>query len=338
MTKQYYKMNKIKHLLFILFIFSVSSCTKVRFEKNSGKIFGTTYHFTYQTNMGNLEKELLNELDKFSNSLNNYDSLSIISQINKNIPDIVIDDFFETCFQKAQEISKITDGAFDITVAPIVNAWGFGFKNASKIDVKLIDSLMQFVGYYNLKIQNKKIYKKYPQTMLDVSAIAKGYAVDVVANYLEKKLITNYMVEIGGELRVKGQNPKEQDWKIGIDKPIEDPGAINRQLQAVVRLKDKSLATSGNYRQFYEKDGVKYAHTINPKTGYPELNDLLSVTVLANDCMTADAFATAFMVMGTKNAKEIVNRIDNLEIYLIYKDSISQIKTYASKGLKKLLE
>lgn len=331
-------MNKIKNLYIIFFLFLISSCTKLNFEQNSGKIFGTTYHFTYETNLGSLQKNLLIELDKFSQSLNSYDSLSLISQINKNERNIVIDYFFETCFLKAQEVSKITDGAFDITVAPIVNAWGFGFKNASKINKELIDSLMQFVGYRNLEMKDKKIYKKYPQTMLDVSAIAKGYAVDVVADYLEKKGIENYMVEIGGELRVKGQNPKKQDWKIGIDKPIEDPTAEHRQLQTIVRLKDKSLATSGNYRQFYKKNGVKYAHTINPKTGFPELNDLLSVTVLAKDCITADAFATAFMVMGMKKTKITAEKIPNLEIYLIYKDSTAQVKTYASVGFKKVLE
>lgn len=331
-------MDKVKYLPIMLFVFFLSSCTKMNFEKNTGKIFGTTYHFTYQTNGDNLEKELLNELEKFSHSLNNYDTLSIISRINKNSPDVVIDYYFETCFQKAQKISKITDGAFDITIAPIVNAWGFGFKNASKINKELIDSLMQFVGYQNVQIHEKKIIKKYPQTMLDVSAIAKGYAVDVVANYLEKKMIANYMVEIGGELRVKGQNPKKQDWKIGIDKPIEDPTAEHRQLQTIVRLKDKSLATSGNYRQFYQKNGVKYAHTINPKTGFPELNDLLSVTVLAKDCMTADAFATAFMVMGAEKTKKIAKQTSGLEVYLIYKDSTTQIKTYSSEGFEKLLE
>lgn len=331
-------MNRIKLFSFaVILTFLACSCKQEVFVKNTGNIFGTSYHFTYKTDKGNLKNNILKKLDEFSMSLNVYDSLSLISRINRNETNIVENYFFTTCFNKAQQISEITNGAFDITVAPIVNAWGFGFKNATKVDSTLIDSLMQFVGYKKISIKNNKIYKQHPQTLLDISAIAKGYGVDIATEYLEQQGIKNYMVEIGGEVRVKGTNPKGNIWRIGIDKPIDNPSPTNRELQTIVNLKNKSLATSGNYRQFYKINGVKYAHTINPKTGYPALNKLLSTTVLANNCITADAFATAFMVMGVDKSILLAKDIKDIEIYLIYEDSTKQLKTYASKGFKQYL-
>jgi thiamine biosynthesis lipoprotein len=235
------------------------------------------------------------------------------------------------------EISKLTDGAFDLTVAPVVNAWGFGFDESKKADSALIDSLMHFVGYEKVVLKNKKIIKQFTGTMLDASAVAKGQGVDVAANYLEKQGIQNYMVEIGGEVRVKGINASGSLWKIGIDKPIEDPTASNRELQDVILLTNKSMATSGNYRQFYEKDGVIYSHTINPKTGYPARNSLLSTSVIADDCMTADAFATAFMVMGIDKSIALSKELDYLDVYFIYADSLNTLQVYASEPFKNLI-
>jgi thiamine biosynthesis lipoprotein len=315
----------------------ISSCTqKPSYIKNEGYVFGTTYHFTYESKT-NLEPELKALLNEFNRSLSTYDPNSIISRINKNDTTVVADSFFMQCFEKSMEISKITDGAFDLTVAPVVNAWGFGFDESKKADATLIDSLMHFVGYEKVKMENHRVIKQFAGTMLDASAVAKGQGVDVAANYLEKQGIQTYMVEIGGEVRVKGINASGSLWKIGIDKPIEDINASNRELQDVVLLKNKSMATSGNYRQFYEKDGVIYSHTINPKTGYPARHSLLSASVIADDCMTADAFATAFMVMGIDKSIALSTKLDYLEVYFIYADSSNTMQVYASEQFKELI-
>ncbi len=327
----------IKNLLpFLLILFVFTACSKKEYIRNEGFIFGTSYHIIYESDK-NLEQEILTRLQQFNKSLNTYDSASIISRINRNDTAVTVDSFFITCFNKAKNVSEITGGAFDITVAPVVNAWGFGFNETENVDSNFIDSLMQFVGFHKIKLTDNKIYKADKGIMLDVSAIAKGYGVDVVAELFEKKGIENYMVEIGGEVRAKGKNSKGKFWQIGIDKPIDDVTASNRELQAIVGLNNKSLATSGNYRQFYMKNGIKYSHTINPKTGYPARNSLLSSSVLADDCMTADAFATAFMVLGVDKSIELVNKLNYLEVYFIYSDSIGNYKIYASDRFKNIL-
>jgi len=318
-----------------LIVFIFQGCQKQVYIKNTGSIFGTSYHFTYDSpNGNNLENEILVELNKFNKSLSTYDKNSIISKINQDDTNIVVDKYFKYCFLKAKEIYKFTEGAFDMTVAPIVNAWGFGFDKAIVADSTIIDSLMQYVGFDKISLSGDKIKKEKPGIMLDASAIAKGYGVDIAAELLEDKGIQNYMVEIGGEVRAKGKNENRKYWRIGIDKPIDNVYGINRELQTVVGLKNKSLATSGNYRQYYEIDGIKYAHTINPKTGYPALSSLLSATVLADDCITADAFATAFMVLGKDKSIELANKLDFIEVFFIYSDVNNKFLTYQSEKLK----
>jgi thiamine biosynthesis lipoprotein len=329
-------MTKKTGLFFLLIFFIFTACSKKEYIKNEGFIFGTSYHIIYNNNK-NLKQNILSELHQFNKSLNTYDTTSIISRINRNDTTVTVDSFFITCFNKAKEVSEVTNGAFDITVAPVVNAWGFGFDETENIDSNFIDSLMRFVGFYKVKLKGNKIYKLNKGIMLDVSAIAKGYGVDMVAELLKKKGIDNYMVEIGGEIRAKGKNPKGKPWQIGIDKPIDDVTASHRELQAIVELNNKSLATSGNYRRFYVKNGIKYSHTINPKTGYPARNNLLSSSVLADNCITADAFATAFMVLGVDKSIELANKLDYLDVYFIYSDSTGNYKTYASDGFKKIL-
>lgn len=332
----------MKNLSFSLIIiaFALSSCSKkTEYVKNSGVIFGTTYSMIYEHPKGvDIQDDILAELHKFNNSLSNYDPNSTISRVNNNDPNVEIDPYFKQCFIRSQEISKITHGAFDITVAPVVNAWGFGYDESIQADSMKIDSLMQFVGYQKIKLANNKIIKEISGIKLDVSAIAKGFGVDVASRVIEKHGITNYMVEIGGEVRARGKNAKGKYWRIGIDKPIEDKEVSHRELEEVVNLKNKSLATSGNYRQYYEKDGIKYSHTINPKTGFPARSNLLSASVMADDCMTADAFATAFMVMGVEKSIELANSISDIEIYLIFSTDKNEFDVYASDGFKKGIE
>lgn len=304
----------------------------------SGKALGTFYNIKYYDKKNrNLQKEIDELLAGFNKSLSTYDPESVISKINKNI-DVEPDDYFIKCFLRAEEISKITNGAFDMTVAPLVNVWNFGFserKHPDSIVVENIniDSILLFTGYEKISYGNGKIIKTDPRIMLDASAIAKGYAVDVVGEFLENKGINSYLVEIGGEIRVKGEKPNGTKWSVAIDKPIDQNNTIIHEQQDVVILKDKSLATSGNYRQFYEKDGVKYSHTINPKTGYPVQHNLLSATVMTNDCMSADAFATAFMVLGLEKSVELLKSLPDVQAYLIYFED-GQNKVYKTDGMK----
>ena len=251
---------------------------------------------------------------------------------------------FVEVFLLAQTISKETNGAFDITVAPLVNAWGFGFKNDTKPSPAAIDSLRQFIGYQNVNIVNHQVQKTDPRTMLDCSAIAKGYGTDVVARLLRSKDVSNFMIEIGGEVVVAGKNDRGGPWRIGVTKPTEDPENQNNELQAVLSLPYhnststskhtlSALATSGNYRNFYYKDGKRYAHTIDPRTGYPVQHNILSATVIAPNCATADAYATSFMVLGLDSAKQVLAHHPELLAYLIYTDEKGQYATWQSEQL-----
>ena len=288
------------------------------YQKCAGTIFGTTYHITYQYD-DDLQPELEARMKEVDNALSMFNKESIISKVNNNLP-VELNQMFVEVFQQAQKISEDTNGAFDITVAPLVNAWGFGFKNEQLPDKHAVDSLMAIVGYQKVKYDGKRVIKSDPRITLDCSAIAKGYGVDAVAQLLEEKGIDNYMVEIGGEVVTHGISEKRIPWKIGVTKPTDDPLQEGNELQTVLNLTDKAMATSGNYRNFYYKGKRKYAHTIDPKTGYPVQHSILSATVLTNRCMRADAYATAFMVMGFEGAKKILERNPDLMAYLIYDD------------------
>ncbi|MBN2347710.1 MAG: FAD:protein FMN transferase [Bacteroidales bacterium] len=297
---------------------------------------GTTYHITYQSKTGkNLKKDIEEVLAGFDLSLSAYIPNSIISRINTNDPEVRADVYFLTVYNKALEVYNATDGAFDITVAPLVNAWGFGFTEKAEVDSALIDSLVQYVGMQKIDLDGKKIIKVNPNVMIDVNAIAQGYSVDIIARYLDALNIKNYLVEIGGEVKAKGKNKKGKYWRIGVDKPIENNLVPGSDLQTILVLKNQSLATSGNYRKFYEKDGIKYAHSIDPKTGYPVLKNLLSATVITPDCITADAYATAFMVMGLEKTKVFLEKNKKIEAYLIYSDQEGNFQVYCTPGIKK---
>ena len=301
------------------------------YQKCAGTIFGTTYHITYQYD-DDLQPELEARMKDVDNALSMFNKESIIAKVNNNQP-VELNEMFVEVFQQAQKISEDTDGAFDITVAPLVNAWGFGFKNEQMPDKHAVDSLMAIVGYKKVSYDGKHIIKRDPRITLDCSAIAKGYGVDVVARLLEEKGISNYMVEIGGEVVTHGISEKRVPWKIGVTKPTDDPLQEGNELQTVLNLTDKAMATSGNYRNFYYKDKRKYAHTIDPKTGYPVQHSILSATVLTNRCMRADAYATAFMVMGFEGAKKILERNSDLMAYLIYDDH-GKMAVWYSPSLK----
>lgn len=308
---------------------------KTDFNTASGFVFGTVYKITYQCK-DDLKPEIEAELKRFDQSLSPFNDSSVISRVNRN-EELVTDSFFQTCFNRSMEISRETEGAFDITVAPLANAWGFGFKKGTFPDSLMIDSLLEFTGYEKVKLENGKVIKQDPRTMLSCSAVAKGYSVDVVAHLLDRKGIKNYMVDIGGEVVVKGKNATGDLWRIGINKPYDDSLAVKQDIQIILNLTDVGMATSGNYRNYYYKDGKKYAHTIDPRTGYPVQHSILSSTVVAEDCMTADALATSFMVMGLEEAEKFCKANPMIDAYFIYSGENGEFKTYYTDGMKRYM-
>jgi len=330
-------------LIGIFFLFFYDSCKSREKEKKflieEGRVFGTFYKIVYESSDGkSLEPELKELFRSFDLSLSVFNDSSIISKINRNDPTVVVDDYFRTVFENAQRVSEITNGAFDMTVAPLVNAWGFGFSREDNVTPKLIDSLLKNVGYEKIRLEGDRIIKDNPAVMLDASAIAKGYACDIVADFLNSKEIENYMVEIGGEVVVKGHNNKGMPWAIGITKPIDDNTMMRTELQNIVYMENGGMATSGNYRQYYYKDGKKYAHTIDPHTGYPTGNSLLSATVIAPNCMLADAYATAFMVLGLDHSLLLADYMPDIEAYFIYSNSRYSLAEKYTDGFKKYLK
>ena len=238
---------------------------------------------------------------------------------------------FYPVLQRSKEIYEHTSGAFDPTVGPLVNAWGFGpDRSIETPDAAVIDSLIKLTGFDKIRF-SQQLVTKNPGMYLDFSAIAKGYAIDLVGAYLESFGAKDYLVEIGGEVRARGQNLKGSGWTIGIDDPLVEK--TERKILAILEVNDLSLATSGNYRNYYEKDGKTYAHIIDPRTGYNRQHNLLSASVFTPDCMSADAYATGFMVMGLDDARNLVEQTDQMEAVLVYQEN-SVVKTYVSPGLQ----
>ena len=313
----------------------VSRQQSTPYQHDRGMVFGTVYHITYQSSKS-LQKDIEAELAKVDASLSPFNERSIITAINEN-RDTVVNKMFSDVFALAMKISDSTNGAFDITVAPLVNAWGFGFKGGVMPSRHQVDSLKALVGYHKVSLTNGRVSKTDPRIMLDCSSIAKGYGCDVVAKFLSAKGIDNYMVEIGGEIVTRGISEKRLPWKIGVTKPTDDSLNVNQEIQTIINVTDKAMATSGNYRNFYYKNGRKYAHTIDPSTGYPVQHNILSSTVIADDCATADAYATSFMVLGLDGAKKILEKHPELCAYLIYSDQKGSNQIWYSPSLQKKL-
>lgn len=301
-------------LIIVCGLLLLVSCAQKEYRQNSNFVFGTIYNITYQSDK-DLQQEIETELMKVDGEFSMFNPQSTVARINSGDSTVERSEMFNEIYQLAQTVSRETDGAFDITVAPLVNAWGFGFKHEQLPTPEQVDSLLQL------------------RNQMDFSAIAKGYGCDVVARLLESHGIHNYMVEIGGEVVVSGKNAKGDDWHIGITKPTDDSLSVEGEMQTVLSITDHAMATSGNYRNFYYQGGRKYAHTIDPRTGYPVQHSLLSATVLAENCATADAYATSFMVLGVEGAKAVLARHPELMAYLIYTDEKGQLTTWASPAL-----
>ena len=317
-------MKKIIYIVVAIGLVALAMCrTKeaetqvLSYHKLEGTVFHTIYHITYQGER-DYHDEIKQLFKEFDGSLSMFNDTSIITRMNNCDTSVVANRYFRHVFTKAMEVSEATGGAFDITVAPLVNLWGFGFKNSDNVSQAAIDSILQFVGYKTVHLDEEgHLHKDDPRTIMDASSIAKGYMSDVVADFLREQGVENYMVEIGGEVALNGVNPKGSRWSIGINKPTDDSTQVNSELQDILYMSEGGVATSGNYRNFYYKDGKKYAHTIDPHTGYPIQQDILSSTVIARDCMTADAYATAFMVLGKEKAMEVLAKDTTLMAYFI---------------------
>jgi thiamine biosynthesis lipoprotein len=329
----YKKICLIAGLLVIL----CNGCSKPKqYFEESGTVFHTIYHIKYEAS-NVLTDSIDAELQKFNLSLNPFNPNSIIAKVNRNEP-VEVDEWFKEVFNKSMEVSRHSDGIFDITCAPFVGLWGFGFSKKDSVTPAIVDSVKAFVGYQKVHLAGNKVVKDDPRLMLDCSAIAKGYSCDVIARLFERLGVENYMIEIGGEVTMKGINDRGDCWKIGINKPEDDTTGMKNDIEEAVQLcKKGGIATSGNYRNYYIKDGKKYAHTINPKTGYPAEQDILSATIVADNCMTADAYATAFMAMGREKAEQMAASIPEIEYYIIYRDENGDEKIEFSKGMEKYL-
>ncbi|MDR7128456.1 thiamine biosynthesis lipoprotein [Algoriphagus sp. 4150] len=302
----------------------------------SGKTMGTTYNVTYldEENRG-LQKSIDSLLVVFNQSLSTYIPDSELSRFN--LHDTLVFDlpYLLPILEASKTIYENTNGAFDPTVGPLVNIWGFGPSGPELKDSVDIRKLLATVGFSKIEFDQNQLRKKEPGIYLDFSAIAKGYGSDVIADFLKNRGIENYLVEIGGELVANGVNEKGELWKVGVNRPEESANAAD--LMGIIALQDRAMATSGNYRNFYMLDSVRISHTINPATGYPVNHTLLSATVLADNCMTADAYATAMMVMGIDEAINLDEKLDKIEVFLIYDDGMGGFKTYASESLKPFL-
>ena len=329
-------MRKLVILIILSSLVLFSCRDKDPFIRIKGSTQGTSFSIICErkrsVSENKVNRGISDILTRIDNSLSVYNSSSVISRMNRN-EDVVADRYFTEVFELAQEVSELTGGAFDITVGPLVRAWGFGPEARAKFDTTKLDSLMQLVGYRKVRLENGKLVKENPGIILDVNAIAQGYTVDVISRYFDSLGVKNYLIEVGGEVRVKGTKGGKL-WRIGIDRPYENNLLPGADLQAVIELKDRSLATSGNYRKFYEENGVKYSHTIDPHTGYPARSRLLSSTILSSECAVADAVATATMVIGLEKTIEFLENHPEFEAFLIYSDTSGYFRTWASESLK----
>ena len=340
-AKQECKTRMKRILLLILTPFLLHGCKPAGeyFEIN-GLTQGTTYHIVFEASLQRDLSEVRSQVEKIladvDHSLSIYNDTSVISLINSNKSDIT-DTLFREMLRESRVVWEMSSGAFDITVGPLVEAWGFGPDAMRRFDETKLDSLLALVGMDRVRLVGDRIVKSDPGMFIDVNAIAQGYTVDLLIEYLKNTGITDCLVEVGGEVRTLGDKNRK-GWRVGVDRPFDGNMTPGADLEAIVRLDNLSLATSGNYRKFYVDNGVKYSHTIDPRTGYPVRHTLLSATIVAPSCATADAWATVCMVVGKDSAARYIDKYDFLEGYLIYSDDNGNMRTWMSEGIKKIIE
>ena len=329
-------MMKYLFLISVLLMSCIDSTPNKKIVTNFGNTQGTSYSIKYVSPNGiNYQNDIDSIFKAVDLSLSTYINESIISKINRN-ENVIIDSIFTRVFEMALKIAHETNGSFDPTIAPLVNFWGFGFEEISNKNENILVNLMQSVGYKKISIKDGHIIKENSNTQLDFNAIAQGFTVDLIGEHLQKIGLTNYMIEIGGELKCSGLNADEKPWRIGIDKPSEE---IQKERHlAIIEVSNKSVASSGNYRKLKidQETGIKYAHTINPKTGMPTITDLLSVTIVSESCMQADAIATACMVMGKEKSINYIISKPQIDALFIYSGPKGEWIKYQTEGFKKM--
>ena len=326
-----------KTIIFVIGLLVLSSCgTQPEKIVLQGLAQGSYYAVTYYDEHG---RDFQHEIDSIFHavdmSVNLWEENSVISKVNRN-EEVVLDDIFIDNFNIAQEAAKLSDGYFDPTISPIVAAWGFSYKTGDTITPLLIDSLKQLVNYRNIRIENGKVIKAFPDMKLDFNAIAQGYTSDLIADFLESRGIKNYLVDTGGEIMAKGAKPNGKPWIVGIEKPA-DHWDSEQVVQTRVALRDKGLVTSGSTRKYVERDGKRYSHCIDPNTGYPVEHQVLSVTVLAENSVWADALASICMVMGMEKSLPLIESMDGVEAYYIYVNDDNEVETFSTEGFKALI-
>ena len=326
-------MKKLSFIILCFIMFSCKTSKKTEYWYYEGPIQGTTFHIKYEWN-----EDLANDIDSllqtFNKYLSNYDTTSVISKINNNL-DYEINNLVTRMISASFEIYNKTNGAFDITIAPLANLWGFGWINKEEKSIPdslIVDSILQYVGMDKIILKDNMIVKSNPDIKIIGNAIAQGLSADYVSEYFLELGLDNFLVEIGGEIYCHGLNPNGKIWSIGIDKPVEDSKYEDRENQLMVGLSNKGIATSGNYRKFFREKDQKYGHSIDPRTGYPAENSLLSVSVISNSAMESDGYATAFMVMGLKESLIIAEELNELEAYFIYEDENGDERVIYTSG------
>ena len=324
-------------LIALTFLFLFISCSRQPQKITlQGLAQGSYYAITYYDEQNrNFQREIDSIFHAVDVSVNLWVDSSVISKVNRN-EEVALDSIFIDNFRIAQEAARLSDGYFDPTISPIVAAWGFSYKNGDSITPQLIDSLKQLVDYRKIRIENGKIVKENPAMTLDFNAIAQGYTSDLIACFLKSRGIKNYLVDTGGEIMAQGEKPNGQSWIVGIEKPAENWDS-ERVLQTRIALRDKGLVTSGSTRKYVERNGKRYSHCIDPKTGYPVEHNVLSVTVLAENSVWADALASICMVMGMERSLPLIENMDGVEAYYILVNDQNELETFATEGFRALV-
>ncbi|MCE1197764.1 MAG: FAD:protein FMN transferase [Marinilabiliales bacterium] len=309
----------------------------LKIYRMTGAAQGTYYAITYSSDSNeDLQPQVDSLFKQFDRSVSSYLPSSVISRINNNDTTARTDAIYTLLFQKSMEVSANSGGAFDVTVGPLVNGWGFGFAHKAQMTQAVVDSLLPLVGYKKVRLENGKLLKADPRMRIDFDAIAQGYCSDWLGRFLESKGINNYLIDVGGEVLGKGTKPDGRPWSVGIETPAQN-ATDERKVQAILTLRDMAISTSGSYRKYFEENGVRYSHTIDPANGYPVKHNLLSVSVLAPDCITADAYATAFMVMGVEKSRAFLLNHPELNAYFISDDQKGGYLFYHTPGFDEYL-
>lgn len=328
--------NSLKIFLsaaFFALLFLTSCDRKTEYKTIDGFTQGTTYHIVYSHTGGDTLNSLVEELlTRVDNSLSVYNKESLISKINRN-EEVTPDTLFINVFNRSKEFYDISGGCFDISAAPLFDVWGFGAKERKEVTQQMVDSILAFVGMDKVWLENGVVKKSDPRVTLNMNAIAQGYTSDVIAEEFDKRGVENYLIEVGGEIFCKGVNPKGKEWSVAIDKPVEGNMIQGEQIQDILNLSNRGLATSGNYRKFFKEGDKVYSHTIDPKTGFPAKQNLLSTTIIAKDAMTADAYATYFMVIGLDKAKEVLASNKDIDGYLVYGEN-GEFRVFSTPGIE----